>query len=181
MESKKATTVLSDIMQKLSSIGSSSKEVKEEAVELSAEAPVVSEKAVDKIEMSAETITEDKVEEEVSVELAEDSKELAVEAEEVVEEVEEIVEEDLDEEKYVSREEFEAAIAEIKAMFGQLNSAYEEEKVEMSEQIETLSKEPSAEPIAHSPEAEVEVSKKRLFSQNKPMTAMEKVLSKMKY
>ena len=181
MESKKATTVLSDIMQKLSSIGSTSKEVKEEAVELSAEAPVVSEEAVDKIEMSAETITEDKVEEEVSVELAEDSKELAVEAEEVVEEVEEIVEEGLDEEKYVSREEFEAAIAEIKAMVGELSLSYTQEKVEMSEQIETLSKEPASEPIAHSPEAEVQVQKKYLYSQNKGMSTMQRVLNKMNY
>ena len=121
--------------------------------------------------------TEDK-EEEVSVELAEEAEEVKEEV--AVVEVEE-VEEDYDEEKYVSREEFETAIAEIKAMVGELSLGYEEEKVEMSEQIETLSKEPASEPIAHSPEATIEVYNKSLFSQKKPMSAMEKVLSKMNY
>jgi len=181
MESKKAITVLNDIMHKLSSIVSPSK--KEEAVELSAEAPVVSEEAVDKIQMSAETITEVK-EEEVSVELAEEAKEeIAEELSEVVsEEVKEEVVVELEEvEKYVSKESFEAAINEIKSMVTELSSHYANEKVELSEQVEKLSKEPSAEPINHSPEAEVETKEQNLYSKKRGMSTMDRVLNAMNY
>ena len=159
MESKKATTVLSDIMQKLSSIGKP-EEVKEEVVELS------------------EEITEEEVKEEEVV-LAEEDEvaEEIVEEEEVVEE--EVVEEELDEEKYVSREEFENAIADIKAMFIEVSNGYEKEKLEMSAQIEDLSKAPASEPLSHSPEAELSTEKKVLFSQKRKGSTMDRVLSKM--
>ena len=83
-------------------------------------------------------------------------------AEEIVEEVveeEEVEEEELDEEKYVSREEFENAIADIKAMFIEVSNGYQEEKLEMSAQIEDLSKAPASEPLSHSPEAELSTEK----------------------
>jgi len=159
MESKKATTVLSDIMQKLSSIGKP-EEVKEEVVELS------------------EEITEEEVKEEEVV-LAEEDQvaEEIVEEEEVVEE--EVEEEELNEEKYVSREEFENAIADIKAMFIEVSNSYQEEKLEMSAQIEDLSKAPASEPLSHSPEAELSTEKKVLFSQKRKGSTMDRVLSKM--
>jgi len=159
MESKKATTVLSDIMQKLSSIGKP-EEVKEEVVELS------------------EEVTEEEVKEEEVV-LAEEDEvaEEIVEEEEVVEE--EVEEEELDEEKYVSREEFENAIADIKAMFIEVSNGYEKEKLEMSAQIEDLSKAPASEPLSHSPEAELSTEKKVLFSQKRKGSTMDRVLSKM--
>ena len=158
MESKKATSVLSDIMQKLSSIGKP-EEVKEEVVELS------------------EEVTEEEVKEEEVVLAEEDEV-----AEEIVEEVleeEEVVEEELDEEKYVSREEFENAIADIKAMFIEVSNGYEKEKLEMSAQIEDLSKAPASEPLSHSPEAELSSKKQVLFSQKRKGSTMDRVLSKM--
>jgi len=157
MESKKATSVLSDIMQKLSSIGKP-EEVKEEVVVLS------------------EEITEEEVKEEEVVLAEEDEV-----AEEIVEEVveEEVEEEELDEEKYVSREEFENAIADIKAMFIEVSNSYEKEKLEMSAQIEDLSKAPASEPLSHSPEAELSTEKKVLFSQKRKGSTMDRVLSKM--
>ena len=158
MESKKATTVLSDIMQKLSSIGKP-EEVKEEVVELS------------------EEITEEEVKEEEVV-LAEEDEVAEEIVEEVVEE-EEVEEEELDEEKYVSREEFENAIADIKAMFIEVSNSYQEEKLEMSAQIEDLSKAPASEPLSHSPEAELSTEKKVLFSQKRKGSTMDRVLSKM--
>ncbi len=159
MESKKATTVLSDIMQKLSSIGKP-EEVKEEVVELS------------------EEITEEEVKEEEVVLAEEDevAEEIVEEEEEVEEEVEE---EELNEEKYVSREEFENAIADIKAMFIEVSNGYEKEKLEMSAQIEDLSKAPASEPLSHSPEAELSNEKKVLFSQKRRGSTMDRVLSKM--
>ena len=157
MESKKATSVLSDIMQKLSSIGKP-EEVKEEVVVLS------------------EEITETEVKQEEVVLAEEDEV-----AEEIVEEVveEEVEEEELDEEKYVSREEFENAIADIKAMFIEVSNGYEKEKLEMSAQIEDLSKAPASEPLSHSPEAELSSKKQVLFSQKRNGSTMDRVLSKM--
>lgn len=158
MESKKATSVLSDIMQKLSSIGKP-EEVKEEVVVLS------------------EEVTETEVKQEEVV-LAEEDEVAEEIVEEVVEE-EEVEEEELDEEKYVSREEFENAIADIKAMFIEVSNGYEKEKLEMSAQIEDLSKAPASEPLSHSPEAELSSKKQVLFAQNRRMSTMDKVLSKM--
>ncbi len=170
MESKKATSVLSDIMQKLSSIGKP-EEVKEEVVELSEE---VTETEVKEEEVVEAASTEETEEEVV---LAEEDE---VSEEEVAEEAEEeVVEEDLDEEKYISREEFENTIAEIKAMFTQATEAYEKEKLEMSAQIEDLSKAPASEPLSHSPEAELSNEKKVLFSQRRGGSTMDRVLSKM--
>ena len=169
MESKKATSVLSDIMQKLSSIGKP-EEVKEEVVELSEEVTETEVKEEEVVEAASTEVTE----EEVVLAEEEDS------GEEVVEEVvEEIVEEELDEEKYVSREEFENAIADIKAMFIEVSNSYEKEKLEMSAQIEDLSKAPASEPLSHSPEAELSTEKKVLFSQKRKGSTMDRVLSKM--
>ena len=169
MESKKATSVLSDIMQKLSSIGKP-EEVKEEVVELSEEVTESEVVAEEVVEAASEAVEEEVV-------LAEEDE---VAEEEVAEEAEEeIVEEDLDEEKYISREEFENAIAEIKAMFTQATDAYEQEKVAMSAQIEDLSKAPASEPLSHSPEAELSNEKKVLFSQKRGGSTMDRVLSRM--
>ena len=166
MESKKATSVLSDIMQKLSSIGKP-EEVKEEVVELSEEVTESEVVAEEVVEAASEAVEEEVV-------LAEEDE---VAEEEVAEEAEEeIVEEDLDEEKYISREEFENAIAEIKAMFTQATDAYEQEKLEMSAQIEDLSKAPASEPLSHSPEAELSNEKKVLFSQKRGGSTMDRVL-----
>ena len=171
MESKKATSVLSDIMQKLSSIGKPAEEVKEEVVELSEE---VTETEVKEEEVVEAASTEESTEEEVV--LAEEE----IAEEEVAEEAEEeVVEEDLNEEKYISREEFENTIAEIKAMFTEATQAYEKEKLEMSAQIEDLSKAPASEPLTHSPEAELSNERKVLFSQRRGGSTMDRVLSKM--
>jgi len=170
MESKKATSVLSDIMQKLSSIGKP-EEVKDEVVELSEEVTETEVKEEEVVEAASSEATEEEVV------LAEEDE---VAEEEVAEEAEEeIVEEDLDEEKYISREEFENAIAEIKAMFTQATDAYEKEKLEMSAQIEDLSKAPASEPLSHSPEAELSNERKVLFSQKRGGSTMDRVLSKM--
>jgi restriction endonuclease Mrr len=168
MESKKATSVLSDIMQKLSSIGKP-EEVKEEVVELSEEVTETEVKEEEVVEAASTEVTEEEVV------LAEEE-----DGEEIVEEVvEEIVEEELDEEMYVSREEFENAIADIKAMFIEVSNGYEQEKLEMSAQIEDLSKAPATEPLSHSPEAELSTEKKVLFSQKRRGSTMDRVLSKM--
>ncbi len=165
MESKKATEILSDFMQKLSSIGKAKEEVKEEVVELSeevTETEAVKEEAVEAAPIETEVEEEVELKEEevedVSLELSEEKEEI---------------------EKYVSKVDFEEAISEIKQMFSEVTKSYEKEKVEMSAQIEDLSKQPASEPLAHSPEAEVENEKKVLYSQKRGGSTMDRVLSKM--
>ena len=165
MESKKATEILSDFMQKLSSIGKAKEEVKEEVVELSKE---VTETEVIEEEAIEATSTETEIEGEVELK------------EEKVEDVSlELSEEKEETEKYVSRLDFEEAISEIKQLFSEVTKSYEKEKVEMSAQIEDLSKQHASEPLSHSPEAEISNEKKVLFSQKRGGSTMDRVLSKM--
>ena len=60
-----------------------------------------------------------------------------------------------------------------------ISNGYEKEKLEMSAQIEDLSKAPASEPLSHSPEAELSTEKKVLFSQKRKGSTMDRVLSKM--
>ena len=64
-------------------------------------------------------------------------------------------------------------------MFIEVSNGYEKEKLEMSAQIEDLSKAPASEPLSHSPEAELSTEKKVLFSQKRRGSTMDRVLSKM--
>ena len=97
--------------------------------------------------------------------------------EEIVEE--EVKEEELDEEKYVSRDEFESKISELKEMIEGLKMEKEEEKVEMSKQIEKLSAEPAATPIKHNPEETKSNAQGYKFGQNQPQTTLNRVMSKL--
>jgi hypothetical protein len=134
--------------------------------------------------------TEEKVEEievQEDVVLAEDdSKEMP---EEVIEEVK-----DEKEELYATKEELSKAVAELKAMYESLMESKdlkespevpeelssEETKEVQKEQKEELSaQEPEVEPIAHSPESNVENKNIHLYSQNRSMTLMDKVINKI--
>ena len=117
-------------------------------------------------------------------------------AEEVIEEVkdevsdeipvEEIEKEDL----YATKEELSKAIAEVKAMYDQLMESMSDEKSpevpeELSEEVseksevELSSQESEVEPIAHSPESNVEKNNIHLYGQKRPQTIMDRVLNKI--
>ena len=134
--------------------------------------------------------TEEKVEEievQEDVVLAEDdSKEMP---EEVIEEVK-----DEKEELYATKEELSKAVAELKAMYESLMESKdlkespevpeelssEETKEVQEEQKEELSaQEPEVEPIAHSPESNVENKNVHLYSQKRSATLMDRVLNKI--
>ena len=118
-------------------------------------------------------------------------------AEEVIEEVkdevsDEIPVEEIEEEKlYATKEELSKAIAEVKAMYDQLMESMSNEKSpevpeelsseEVSEEgeVELSSQEPEVEPIAHSPESNVEKNNVHLYGQNRPQTIMDRVLNKI--
>jgi chromosome segregation ATPase len=173
MESIKATSILNDIMQKLSLI--EKPEVKAEEVEVSAEEVVAVEETIQEEVQLSEEVKDEVVEEttDLSEELAEEPEAI----EEVVEE--EVEEEELDEEKYVGRDEFESKISELKEMIEGLKMEKEEEKVEMSKQIEKLSAEPAATPIKHNPEESKSNAQGFKFGQNQPQTTLNRVMSKL--
>ena len=94
----------------------------------------------------------------------------SAEAEEEVEAEEEI-------EAYVSKEEFNSAIDEIKGMINELKEV-KEEMAEAEEQVkQELSETPAVEPISHNPEAKEKF--KVNFGQNRPETALDRVMKKL--
>ena len=138
------------------------------SVLLSAEEPQV-EPAEEQVELNAEEV---EVNDAVELE-GEDMPEEESPAEEKVDE-------------YVSKQEFESAIAEMKAMYAAIveKMGSEEEQMEVpeelakEEQVDLSADEPAAEPIAHTPEVE-ESAKMNFFKQNKPRNTMSVVYEKM--
>jgi len=131
-------------------------EVKEQEVVLSEEI-----KEVENVE--SETELSDEVEASY-----EDKKQL--EEKEIIEEVKEDPMA-----KYATKEDLEKAMAEMKALVGNLKS--EEEMNEVPEQLS--SQEPAVEPITHDPESSVEKKNINLYAQKRPQTIMDRVLSKI--
>jgi small-conductance mechanosensitive channel len=171
MEKQKATSILNDIMEKLSLIKKD--DVKE--VELKEEEVQLSEQLTEEEEISQE-LTELACQEEV---VAEELSSDEVEAEKLEEEapVEEVSEESLNEDKYVSREEFDMKIKAIMDKIDEMKLGYDKEKVSMSKQIEELSKEPAAEPISQG--TEEQPRKKVLYSQNRQFSTKDRVLNQI--
>tara|TARA_R100000406_G_scaffold15209_1_gene9519 strand:- start:976 stop:1548 length:573 start_codon:yes stop_codon:yes gene_type:complete len=119
--------------------------------------------------------------------LMEDGRTLVVQEEGVIEEIkaQEEVEQEEKEEKeeeevearYVSKEEFESAVEEIKGMINELKEK-KEEMAKVEEQVkQELSETPATEPIAHNPEV-VEKFKVK-FSQNRRETTLDKIMKKL--
>lgn len=95
-----------------------------------------------------------------------------IKAQEVEEEVE--AEEEM---AYVSKEEFESAVEEIKGMINELKEK-KEEMAQVEEQVkQELSETPAVEPITHNPEAKQEF--KVRFGQNRKETALDRVMKKL--
>ena len=107
-------------------------------------------------------------EEVVSEELQEEAPEM-----EVSEEIE------MDETKYVGRDEFESKISELKGMIEEMKLGYKEEKLSMEKEIEKLSAEPASEPIAHNPEGEVKQKNFNSFAQNRVMNTRDRVMNRI--
>lgn len=173
MENTKATSILNDIMEKLSLVKKD--EVKE--VEVNQEVNL-SEQIKEEEEMSQKLTELACQEEEVKEELS--SEEVASEdLQEEVPVIEEASEEiEMDEMKYVGRDEFESKISELKGMIEEMKLGYGEEKLSMQKEIEKLSAEPASEPISHNPEGEVKQNFKS-FGQNKIMSTRDRVMNRI--
>tara|TARA_R100001460_G_C3556550_1_gene175516 strand:- start:427 stop:870 length:444 start_codon:yes stop_codon:yes gene_type:complete len=140
---------------------------------------------VDKFKKILLSETEEKVEE---IEVQEEVKLAEEEIEEVKDEVSEEdakeKEEVKEEEMYATKEELSKAIAEMKAMYDQLMESMSDEKSpevpeELKEEVELSSQESETEPIAHSPESNVEKNNIHLYGNKGPQTIMDRVLNKI--
>ena len=111
----------------------------------------------------------------------EDGQILIVEEEGIIGEIkaqeEEEVEAEEEEMAYVSKEEFESAVEEIKGMTNELKEK-KEEMAQVEEQVnQELSETPAVEPITHNPEAKQEF--KVRFGQNRKETALDRVMKRL--
>jgi CO dehydrogenase/acetyl-CoA synthase delta subunit len=172
MENTKATSILNDIMEKLSLVKKD--EVKE--VEVNQEVNLSEE--IKEEEKLSQELTELACQEEVKEELSSEevvSEELQEEVP-VIEEASEEIE--MDETKYVGRDEFDSTISELKGMIEEMKLGYGEEKLSMQNKIEKLSAEPASEPISHNPEGEVKQNFKS-FGQNRVMNTRDRVMNRI--
>ena len=172
MENTKATSILNDIMEKLSLVK------KDEVKEVEVKDEVNLSEQVKEEETLSQELTELACQEQVK----EESSTEEVVAEELQEEVpviEEASEEvKMDETKYVGRDEFDSKISELKNMIEEMKLGYGEEKLSMEKEIEKLSAEPASEPIAHNPEGEVKQNFKS-FGQNRVMNTRDRVMNRI--
>jgi hypothetical protein len=172
MENTKATSILNDIMEKLSLVK------KDEVKEVEVNQEVNLSEQIKEEEKLSQELTELACQEDVKEELSTEevvSEELQEEVP-VIEEASEDVE--MDEMKYVSKDEFESKISELKGMIEEMKLGYGEEKLSMQKEIEKLSAEPASEPIAHNPEGEVKQNFKS-FGQNRVMSTRDRVMNRI--
>jgi len=172
MESPKATTILNEILQKLSKL------TKEDELAQGIKEEVVAENL-------SEQVKEDN--QEAKQELSEEVKQEASEESELSEESTEVEAEETQlMEGYVKTEEFEQKISSLEAKMAELMKkvdedlgvAYKDKKM-MSEQIEKLSAEPAAEAIKHSPETEVNKANVSFRNPNRPISTLDRVLERI--
>lgn len=185
MESK-ATNILNDIMQKLSAI--SEPETKEvENIEVASE-EVTGTPEVEEVALSEDSVEEVAAEEVEAALDAESTEEVELAEESEEEEVAEAEEDEAEEleEDYVSKEDFDSKIAELQDMIKSIKEdmmveydKVEQEKAELSAQVQKLSAEPAAQPIAHAPSEKTEQKEVIKFGQNRPASTLDRVFSKL--
>ena len=172
MENTKATSILNDIMEKLSLVK------KDEVKEVEVNQEVNLSEQIKEEEKLSQELTELACQEEVKEELSTEevvSEELQEEVP-VIEEASQEIE--MDEMKYVSKDEFESKISELKGMIEEMKLGYGEEKLSMQKEIEKLSAEPASEPISHNPEGEVKQNFKS-YGQNKVLSTRDRVMNRI--
>jgi len=131
-------------------------------------------------EVSQEVVNETEVNE--PVELGYDEKKEGMEdmpSEDVVEEVED------EASKFVTKDELDAAMAEMKAMYDKLMEQMGTEEMETEVPSEELSKEElssqveEVEPIAHTPEVATEVKQNIRLASKRPMSTIDRVFAQL--
>jgi len=158
MNNPKATSILNEILTKLSEI-------------ISVEDSPTSEQ----VEAVVEELSEEVIEEV--------TEEAPVESEEVLSEESEEAELSG---AYVTEEAFatkvldmEAKLAEMKSLIEVEMSSQKKQKEELSAQVEKLSAQPAAEAITHNPEAETEKKPVYNFATERPMSTLDRVFNRL--
>ena len=172
MENTKATSILNDIMEKLSLVK------KDEVKEVEVNQEVNLSEQIKEEEKLSQELTELACQEEVKEKLSTEevvSEELQEEVP-VIEEASQEIE--MDETKYVGRDEFDSKISELKKLIEEMKLGYSEEKLSMETKIEKLSAEPASEPISHNPEGEVKQNFKS-YGQNKVLSTRDRVMNRI--
>jgi hypothetical protein len=167
-----STTILNEILQKLSTL-SAEDEIKEQDVQ---------EEVVEAASEATEEVKEETTE--LSDEVAEAPvEEVEASAEEV--EAQEETEESL-EAGYVSEEKYQQDMAALMAEIEAIKKKIDEEmgymvkeKEALSEQVKELSKEPAAEAIKHNPEGEAPKKFNFTYGQNKPQNTFDRVMARI--
>ena len=106
---------------------------------------------------------------------------IEVKAEEMPEEIEEEENADLDEDKYPTRDEFDALkemVMSIKEMMGDDYMKPKDDKMEEAEELKEELSKPAANPIKHNPEAKTEKNQ-NLYSQKKSRNTLDRVMNKI--
>ena len=143
----------------------------------------VVENKVEEVIESAELEAQSEIKEEVVEEnLAEAPMEDEAAPEDVAEDISE------GEDKYATKEELASAVAEMKAMYDAIMQTIKPseemevpaELAEQKEEVELSAVEEAVQPLTHSPESDVQSAPLlNLFSQNRPRTTFDSVLSKI--
>lgn len=173
MNNPKATSILNEILTKLSMITSvedspTSEQVDAVAEELSEE--VVEEVLADSVEESTE------VSEEVVEAASEGSEEVSSEKSEEAELSGAYVTEEAFATKVL---EMEAQLAEMKSLIEVEMSSQKKQKEELSAQVEKLSAQPAAEAITHNPEAETEKKSVYNFGTQRTSSTLDRVFNRL--
>jgi len=133
-------------------------------------------------EINQEEVNEIEVEE--PVELGYDEKKEGMEDEMSPEDVTEDVAEEAA--KYATKEELDAAVAEMKAMYDKIMEQMGSEEMEAEVPQELSKQEPvelsadeAAEPIAHTPEVKTEAKQNVRLAHNRPMSTLDRVFAQL--
>jgi N12 class adenine-specific DNA methylase len=138
--------------------------------------------AEDTAEVRAEELSQEEVNE-IEVNAAEE-----VSSEQEALEDEMPAEEEVKEIEYVSKDDFEKAMAEVKAMYEAIVAEMGSQEMEVEvpteelskeEEVDLSSQEPAVEPIAHTPEVEPSAPQMHNFASRRPRGTMDTVYAKM--
>jgi uncharacterized protein YhaN len=169
----KATTLLNEILEKLSVLTKEDELAQELSQEEVQEEAVLSE--LDSVDETTKEVEEETTE--LSEEVA--TEEVEASSEEEVEDETELKDGYVSEEKYMAdMGAMKAEIEAIKKMIDEEMGYMKKEKESLAEQVKELSKEPAAEPIKHSPEEEAKTSL-NLYAQNRTMSTADKVFQRI--
>jgi len=166
MENTKATSILSDIMEKLSLVK------KDDVKEVEVKEEVNLSEQIKEEEQASQELTELACQEEVKLESIPEAEE-----EGYKDGIADEKEDDSKDGDWISREEFEAKISELRSLIEEMKMGSDREKLSMQSKIEELSSQPASQPIKHNPSNEQ--TDRTLYSQNRAFSTRDRVMNRI--